>query len=227
MTTVTTPAPARQCVELARKDLLLEWRAGEALLVTAPFGAVALMFVPLAIGSDVPLLRQIGPGMYWLVVLLFGVLVTLRQSAVDDQAQRAVLRLCGVSPAVRLAGRALANTVLVLAFALLLAPVTVILYDPELSGWPWFVLTLPLVAAGLALLGTLADALAEGLAGRTALGPLLVVPVALPLLLGAVQVLDAARYGHRPWPWLLLMLTIDLLAGLAAGLLARHLEETV
>lgn len=227
MTAGTIPAPTRQCVELARKDLLLEWRAGEALLVTAPFGAVALMFVPLAVGSDVPLLRQLGPGMYWLVVLLFGVLVTLRQSAVDDPAQRAVLRLCGVPPAVRLAGRALANTALLLAFALLLAPVAVILYDPELSGWPWFLLALPLVAVGVALLGTLADALADGLAGRTALGPLLVVPVALPLLLGAVQMFDAARYGYRPWPWLLLMLTLDLLVGLAVGLLARHLEETV
>ncbi len=71
MTTVTAPRPLQQCAELARKDLRTEWRAGEALLVTAPFGAVALLLVPLAVGSDTPLLRELGPGVYWLVVLLF------------------------------------------------------------------------------------------------------------------------------------------------------------
>lgn len=220
------PGPVRQCVELARKDLRLELRAGEALLVTAPFGAVALLLVPLAVGSDVPLLRQVGPGLYWVVVLLFGVLVTLRQSAVDGPAQLAVLRLCGVHPAVRLAGRALANAVLLLAFEAVLVPVVVLLYDPDLSGWLWLLPIFPLVAAGLALLGTLANALAQGLAGRTALGPLLVVPVALPLLLGATQALQAARYGREPWSWLLLVVTLDLAVAVALGLVSRHLEES-
>jgi heme exporter protein B len=224
--TTTTTGSIRQCVELARKDLRLELRAGEALLVTAPFGAVALLLVPLAVGSDVPLLRQVGPGLYWVVVLLFGVLVTLRQSAVDGSAQLAVLRLCGVHPGVRLAGRAVANAVLLLAFEVVLAPIAVLLYDPDLSGWPWLLPVFPLVAAGLAVLGTLSNALTEGLAGRTALGPLLVVPVALPLLLGASQTLEAARYGREPWSWLLLILTVDLVAAVVGGFVARHLEES-
>ncbi|SFB62721.1 heme exporter protein B [Amycolatopsis marina] len=228
MTDQTTAVPGafRQCVELARKDLRLELRAGEALLVTAPFGAVALLLMPLAVGSDVPLLRQVGPGLYWVVVLLFGVLVTLRQSALDGPAQLAVLRLCGVHPGVRLAGRAVANAVLLLAFEVLLAPVAVLLYDPELTGWPWLLPVFPLVAVGLAVLGTVASALAEGLAGRTTLGPLLVVPVALPLLLAASQTLEAARYGREPWSWLLLILTVDLVAVVATGFVARHLEES-
>ncbi|EHY87457.1 ABC-type transport system involved in cytochrome c biogenesis, permease component [Saccharomonospora glauca K62] len=225
MSADTTPGALRQCLELARKDLRQELRAGEALLVTAPFGAAGLLLVPLAIGSDVPLLRQIGPGLYWVVMLLFGVLVTLRQSAVDGPAQLAMVRLFGVHPAVRLAGRAAANTVLLLIFEALLIPVAVILYDPDLSGWVWLLPVFPLVAVGLALLGTLANALAQGLASRTALGPLLVVPVSLPLLLGATQVLEAARYGHQPWSWLLLILTVDLAVAVALGLVSRHLEE--
>lgn len=107
----------------------------------------------------------------------------------------------------------------------LLAPVALVLYDPDLSGWPWLAPVALLVAAGLGVLGALADALAQGLAGRTTLGPLLVAPLAVPLLLGATQVLAAARY-HRPaWPWLALMLTADLLTVLAAALCAAHLEE--
>lgn len=219
------PGALRQCAELTGKDLRVELRASEALLVTAPFGAVALLLVPLAVGSDVPLLRQVGPGLYWVVVLLFGVLVTLRQSAVDTPAQLAVLRLCGVHPGVRLAGRAAANAVLLLAFEVLLVPVAVVLYDPDVAGWPWLLPVFPLVAAGLAVLGTLANALVHGLAGRSTLGPLLVAPVALPLLLGASQTLEAARYGRAPWPWLLLIATVGLGAAVITGLVARHLEE--
>jgi len=102
----TAPGPFAQALEIAGKDLRLELRAGEALLVTAPFGAVALLLVPLAVGTDVPMLRSVGSGMYWVIVLLFGVLVTLRQSAVDTPPQAALLRLAGIHPAVAAAGRA-------------------------------------------------------------------------------------------------------------------------
>ena len=222
---MTVTSPAVQLTEIVRKDLRLEARAGEALLVTLPFGAVALILVPLAVGTDVPLLRQIGAGLYWVVVLLFGVLVTMRQSAVDGPAQRALLQLCGVDPVVRVLGRTVANAVLLLAVEVLLAPVAVALYDPDLSGWPWLLPILPLVAAGLAALGALADGLSESLAERVAIGPLLVVPLSLPLLLGATQVLQGPRYGRSPWPWLLLVVTVDLVVVAAATLTARSLEE--
>ena len=32
---------------------------------------------PLAVGTDVPLLERIGPGLYWAIVMLFGVLVAV------------------------------------------------------------------------------------------------------------------------------------------------------
>ncbi|MDN5751114.1 MAG: heme exporter protein CcmB [Pseudonocardia sp.] len=224
MTTLPV-APLTQCLTLAAKDLRLERRAGEAMLVTAPFGAVALLLAPLAVGTDTPLLRQRGPALYWLVVLLFGVLVTMRASAVEGPAQLAMLRLAGVGPRVRLAGRAVANGVLLLGFQLVLAPVAVLLYDPDLTGWPWVLPVFVLVAAGLAVLGALADALAVGLAGRTTLGPLLVAPIAVPLLLGATGVVQAAGYGRSPWPWLLLVTTVDLVAALLAAWCARYLED--
>lgn len=219
------PGPLQQAVELARKDLRLEARAGEALLVTAPFGAVALLLVPLAVGTDVPMLRSVGLGMYWVIVLLFGVLVTLRQSAVDAPPLVALLRLTGIHPAVALIGRATANAVLLVAFELAVLPVAVIVYDPPLDSWPWLLPVLPLVAIGLAVLGTLAGALAQGLAGRTTLGALLVVPLALPLLLSATQIVEAARYGASPWQWLALLALADVVAALAVLLSARSLEE--
>lgn len=225
VSTPVRPGPLRQCAQLVARDLQLEARGRESLLVIAPFGAVALLLAPMAVGTSTPLLRQLGPGLYWLVVLLFGVLVSFRHTATESEAQHAALRLCGVDPVVRLAGRTVANAVLLLAVEAVLAPVAVVLYSPDLAGGLWVVPMLPLVAVGLALFGTLANALAQHLGGPGALGPLLVVPIATPLLLSATQVLQAARLDRPPLSWLLLALTVDLAAALLVVLVARHLED--
>lgn len=212
------------CATIARKNLLLERRVGEALLVTAPLGATALLVIPIAVGTNVPLLRQVGPGMYWVVVLLFGVLVVLRQSALETPAQSRMLALAGVPATVRLLGNAMASTVLLLAFGAVLAPITVLLYDQSMRGWPWLLVVLPVVAAGLALLGSVAEAVLASLDLRTTLGTLLMIPLALPLLLGATQILEAAAADRTPVPWLLLVVTADLVLLLAA-MFAGHLLE--
>ena len=217
----------RQAIEIARKDLLVESRTAEVLLMTAPFGAAALIFIPLAIGTDAPLLSQLGAGMYWIVVLLFGVLVILRKSAVDGPPQRDLVRLLGLDPVARFAGGTLATTVLLLGFEVLLAPVVIALYNPDLRGWGWFFVILPLVAGGLALLGTIAGGVTISLGTRTSLTPLLIVPLALPLLLGATQALEGLRLGRGILPWLVLLAAVDLALAVSGVLAARPLEEAI
>jgi heme exporter protein B len=228
----TVPATAphrapfgRQVAELVRRDLVVEARAREALLVTFPFGAAALLVVPLAVGTDLALLRQLGPGLYWTVLLLFGALVALRHSAEEAPAERDLLALLGVDPEARFVSRVASSTVLLGAFQLLLAPVAIVLYDPALTGWWWWVATVPLVAVGVGLVGTLATGLTRNLGERTSLASLLVVVLALPLLLAATQILESARFGVRPWAWLGLLMLVDLVLSIAGLLSARTLEE--
>lgn len=216
----------RQALLIARKNFLLELRDGETLMITAPFGAVALLVIPISVGADIPLLRTVGSGMYWSVVALFGLLVALRRSALEPEALLSTLRLAGIPDAVRLLGGAMTSAVLLLAFELVLAPVAVLLYDPALRGWPWLLLVLPGVAVGLALLGSVAEGLIGPFGARATLGPLLCVPLALPLLLGATQTLEAAQYGRSPLLWLVLILTVDLILVLAVLFVGQTLEES-
>jgi len=217
---------ARQALEVAAKDLRVEARSGEALPVILPFGATALLLLPIAVGADLPLLRQAGWGMFWVVVLLFGTLVAVRGTAVDDPAQRDLLALLGVDPAARFAGQTLASALLLVAFQVLLAPVAVALYDPGLTGWRWLGPTVLLVAVGLAALGSLAGMLTAGLPARGTLAPLLVLPLSVPLLLAGTQVTAGAAFGRSPMVWLLLLVAADLVV-LAAGVLAAgSLDET-
>lgn len=216
----------RLCTVIAGRSVLLERRTGEAFHVVAPFGAIALLVVPIAVGTDLPLLRQVGPGMYWVVLLLFGVFVILRQSALQTSSQSHLLALAAVPGAVQVLGHAMATALLLLGFGAVLAPVAVMLYNPDLAGWPWFLVTLPAVVAGLALLGAVAESLVRWLDLRSTLGPLLIVPLALPLLLGATQSSTAVATGRSPVPWLLLVVLIDLLLFLAALFAGHLLEET-
>ena len=215
----------RQALTMGRKELVTEARSGEVLLVTAPFGAVALLLIPLAIGTDTPLLSRIGPGLYWVIVLLFGILVALRQSAVDAPPQRDLVGLLGIDPAARFAGQAGATAALLLVFELILGPVAAALYNPDVSGWAWLVVLLPLNAVGLALLGTLAGWVTFSLGAGTALVPLLVAPMAVPLLLGATQALEGLRLHEDILGWVLLVVAMDLLLAVAGVLSARPLEE--
>ncbi len=215
----------RQALAVAGRDLIGELRSGEVLLVTAPFGGVALLLIPMAIGTDRPLLARIGPGMYWVVVLLFGILVALRRSSAETAPQRDLLGLLGIDPAARFTGQGLANAALLALYATALAPVAVALYDPDLSGWWWMALVLPLTVGGVALLATVAGRLVTALDSGPTLVPLLVAPLAVPLLLGATQALEGLRLGESILGWLLLLAAVDLALAVAGVLGARSLEE--
>ena len=216
-----------QVFEITRKDLLVEARTAEVLTMTAPFGAVALILIPLAVGTDAPLLSQLGPGLYWTIVLLFGVLIILRKSAVDGPAQRDFVRLLGIDPVARFVGAMVATATLMLVFEILLAPVVLALYNPDVRGWGWLLLILPLVAIGLGLLGTIAGGVTTSLGTRTSLTPLLIVPLSLPLLMGATQAFEGLRLGRGIANWLVLLFAVDLALAVSGVLAARPLEEAV
>jgi len=217
----------QQAKEIARKDLLVEGRAGEALYITIPFGAVALMLIPLAIGTDRPLLAQVGPGMFLAVSLLFGMLVAFRQTAADTPPQQELLTLLGTDPAAKFVGRAATSTLLLVVFEIVLVPVTILLYNPgRIPGWPWLILVLAMLASGLALVGTLAGSVTAGLRTRNTLTPLLVAPLSMPLLLGSAQVVEALKQEQSILLWITLLATMNLALAVIGVVTARPLEES-
>jgi len=211
---------------LVRSELRNERRSGEVATVVIPFGAVAVLIIPMAVGIDRPLLSQIGPGLFWAIVLLFGIVVTQRQSGAAERPQHDLLTLLGVDPAARFAATAIASFVLLVAFEVAIGAITMVLYDPVVIGWGWLAVVLPMVAAGLAMIGTIAASVTSGLGGRGALAPLLVAPIAIPLLLGAAQATEGLRVGAGILRWVLVLAVVDVLLMLAGVLTARPLEES-
>lgn len=211
---------------ITRRDLLRERRSGEVLWVTLPFGAIALLMVPLAIGTDSRMLSTVGPGMFWVIVMLFGVLIAIRQTNAETTAQRDMLALLGLDPAAVYLGRVSASFLLLVVFEVVLGVVAFVLYDLPVVGIAVLIVTLVLVALGLSLLGTLAAGIVSTGRNATALVPLLVAPLSIPLLLGATQALEALQFGRSSLMWVLMMVVTVLMLAIAGVLSSRPLQET-
>ena len=208
------------------RDLLRERRQGDMLWVTIPFGAIALLLIPLAIGTDTVLLREIGPGMYWVIVMLFGVLVAVSRASRETLPQQDASALLGLDPAAGFVGRTISSAIFLLIFEAVVGVVAVGLYDISIIGIGWLIATLLIVAIGLALLGTLTASIVNSSSAGTALVPLLVAPLSVPLLLGATQTYDGLQGGYSILSWVLLMVAVVLVVSIIGVLTARPLQET-
>ncbi|MEX2652486.1 MAG: heme exporter protein CcmB [Acidimicrobiia bacterium] len=216
-----------QTVEIARVDLTVERRLGDTMRIVLPFAVVAILVFPLTLGVDLTAVSRLGPAVFWAIGVLFGMQVALRQAAHDDQERRDLYALLGVDPAARFAGRTISGAVLMSGFLAVLLVAMIVFYSPRLpDGWPGpVVLSSILVAVGLTELGTLAGEVTAGLHNRTALASLIVAPLALPLVIGSSQTLEALARDASILPWVLVLVATDLALAVAGVGLARPLEE--
>ena len=216
----------RQALAIARRDLDRERHSGEVAWVTIPFGAIALLLVPLAVGINQDVLERIGTGMLFVVVMLFGVLTAVRRTSIETPAQRDAIALLGVDPVAEFTGKSMATALLLLVFEGVMGVVAVALYGLDVSGWGWMLVVMPLTAIGLAELGTLSGAIASSVQAGPALVPLLVTPLAIPLLLGATQTVETMGGDRGNLSWLMLMVIVVLVLAIVGVLTARPLQET-
>jgi heme exporter protein B len=170
---------------LLRRDLaqlLLGGRRGGALLPVLFFLAVAMLF-PFAVGPDAQVLARTGGGVIWVAALLAAILPLDRLIEPDlELGMFDQWALRGIAEEWLVAVRVLAHW---LSFGppLMLAalPASALV---GIDGKTLWLVELGLLAGtpGLAALGVLVAAITAGLRGGAALGGLLAIPLAVPLL---------------------------------------------
>jgi heme exporter protein B len=189
---------------LILRELRLAVTGGSALLPLIFFLLVATLF-PFAIGPDAPLLARTGGGALWVAALL-AALLPVERLIEPDRASGALdqLALRGISEesaaAAKLAGHWLSFGPPLMLAAL---PAAVLMKLPS-DVLAHLELGLIVGTPGLAALTLMTAALTAGLRGAGALGGLLMLPLAVPILIfgagmndpmagaGAVKLLAAA-----------------------------------
>jgi heme exporter protein B len=219
--------PAARAVAI--KDLTVEIRARRAVGAAAPFVGTVLVSFGLALGPGRTLLHQVAPGVLWLSVLFASVL-TVRHgwaAEMEDDAVEAFV-LAGMDDASVFLGKAAALTIELLALEIFTVLLTSLLFDRSFLGQPLLLLAaLILGTIGLSVVGSLFGLVASSPRAGDGSLPLLLLPLASPVLLAGVQATGYAIAGQpgRAGPWLGLLSAFDL-TFLAVGIVVfEHLLE--
>ncbi len=201
---------------LVRREMRLAWRGGGLWLPVIFYLAVATLF-PFVAGPDRALLARTGGGIIWIAALLSSLLPIERLILPDKDA--------GILDQLTVRGWSdewIAAAKIVGHFAsfglplLLATPIAVVLMGvPDAKAGP-LMGGLALALPGLAGLGVTIAALTAGLRGASALGGLLLVPLAIPIV-----IFGAGTLGDNPGNALQLLgatsLAIAALSPFAAG----------
>lgn len=187
----------RIVLTLLRRDLGLAFGGGRGgpWLPVLFFVAVAVLY-PFAVGPDAPLLARTGGGVLWIAALLAAILPIDRLVAPDvESGMFDQLFLRGIAEELVLAVRLLAHWLSFGPLLLLATLLAAALFDLPSPTLQTLLLGLLAGTPGLAAIGLIIAALTASVRGGAALGGLLLIPLAVPVLIfgaGALARPDSA-----------------------------------
>jgi heme exporter protein B len=212
------------------RDLRLSLRHGADTLAALLFFLIAAALFPLAVGPAPETLGRIAPGIVWVCALLAALLPLDRLFGADfEDGSLDQLLLSGLAPGGVALAKATSHWLVTgLPLVLTAGPLAIMLRLPDVA--------LPALLAGLlpgtlllSLLGTTGAAIVLGARRGGVLLPLLLLPLATPVLIFGTAAADAASGGLSPRPHLLLLTALLAaalpLCPLAAGAGLRSAAE--
>ena len=208
------------------RELRLSLRHGADTFAVLLFFLLTATLFPLAIGPSPEILGRLAPGIVWVCALLAALLPLDRLFGADlEDGSLDQLLLSGLPSPFIAGAKALAHWLTTgLPLLVAAAPLAAMLRMPE-EAIPVLLLGLLPGTLLLSLLGAMGAAIVLGARRGGVLLPLLVLPLAMPVLIFGVAAADAAAEGMTPRPHLLLlaaMLAAALpLCPLAAGAALR------
>jgi heme exporter protein B len=212
---------ARAVGALLRKELLVELRTLESVPGMSLFAVTTFVVFHFALHRN-GLDGDLAAGILW-VTLLFAAMLGVNRLFVADAEQGGfdALALAPVDRSALLVAKALALLVYLVTLELVAVPAfALLLLSPPLAGaLPGLLAVLALGDLGVALIGTLVAALTVRTRARDLLGPLLALPLLVPIVIGAARAtspLLVANPGGPPARWLATLGLYDLVFGLIA-----------
>ena len=183
---------------LARKDLLVEVRARQAIATAVALAAIALVLVGLAVGPDPDRLRALAPALVWIALLYASIAVAERLDRIDrsDDAFSG-LWLVLADPRAIYISRVVSLAIFLAVLQLALWVAAALLLDLPLD---LDALALVPLAALSALAAASASALVIALVAdashRPLLLPVALLPLLVPTFLAGVQASSAVLEGR-------------------------------
>ena len=198
------------------KDLASEIRSRENISSMFFFAFIVIMIFSFSFSMDLQAAKEIMPGIIW-VAFGFTAIIGLGKSF-SAELQNDCLENLQISPIPKGAvylGKLIANLVFILIVELILFPMFVIFFNLDvLAKLHWVLLIFFLGTLGLSAVGTLFSAMTVQVRAREVMLPILLLPMAVPVMIGAVEATRGALNGD-PWAlygqWVELLIVFDLI----------------
>jgi heme exporter protein B len=221
----------RTVATLLRKELLVELRTLESVPAMSLFAVTTFVIFHFALNRS-SVEGDLGSGILWVTLLFAAILGVNRLFVADaDQGGFEAFLLAPVDRSAMLIAKFLTLLTYLLVLELIAVPAfSLLLLGPSLSGaLPGLLAPLALGDLGIAAIGTLVAALAVQTRARDLLGPLLALPLFVPIVIGGARATaPLLQFAHRSGPaarWLLTLGLYDLVFGLIAFALFDFLLE--
>jgi len=206
------PPAVRQVWAIAWKDVRAELRSRQVLASTVVFALLVLIIFNFSLDLSGTDMAEKGPAVLWVAILLAAVLGL--NHVFGREREHGALEgfvLLPVDRTVLYFGKFLGALALTAAMEAGVVPVFAVLTNQG-GLFPIPVLALALGTLGFLAVGTLFSAISVNVRTREMLLPILLLPIAVPVLLAGVQATQLALEG-KPWaditPWLATLAIFD------------------
>ncbi len=210
------------------KDLAAELRSRELLSSMLVFALLVILIFNFALELDAKTRASVTSGVLWVTFAFAGTLGLNRSMATEkDRGCLDGLLLTPVDRSAIYFGKAIGNLVFMFIVELIVLPVYSILYTTNLFQ-PGLLLVILMGSIGYIAVGTLLSAMAVQSRTRDVLLPILLFPLAIPVLVAAVKASGGFLSGAAMpdiWPWLNLLIAYDVIFTAVAFMVFDYVVE--
>ena len=192
---LSRPSFLKATFAVAGKDLTAEFRSRELFSAMLVFSLLVILIFNFALELDISTRQSVTAGVLWVTFAFAGTLGLNRSMAIEkDRGCLDGLLLAPVDRAAIYFGKVISNLVFMLVVEAIVLPVYSFLYNVNLFNAGLFLVIL-LGSIGYIAVGTLLASMAIESRTRDVLLPILLFPVAIPVLIAAVKASEGFLNG--------------------------------
>jgi len=184
----SAPSLLKATFAIVQKDLAAEFRSRELLSAMLVFSMLVILIFNFALELNIDARKSVTAGVLWTTFAFAGTLGLNRSMAVEkDRGCMDGLLLAPVDRSAIFFGKAISNLAFMLIVEAIVIPLYAMLYNETRIFQPQFLGVLLLGSIGYIAVGTLLSAMSVQTRTRDVLLPILLFPVAVPVLLASVK----------------------------------------
>jgi heme exporter protein B len=200
---------------VVRKDLTAEFRSRELLSAMLVFSMLVILIFNFALELEPGVRKKVTAGVLWTTFAFAGTLGLNRSMAVEkDRGCLDGLLLAPVDRSAIYFGKVISNLAFMLIVEAIVLPMYAVLYNELRLFQPGFLGVILLGSVGYIAVGTLLASMSIQARTRDVLLPILLFPVAIPVLLASVKASSGFLAGAEMseiWPPLNLLIVYDVI----------------